>query len=271
MPQIEKMSNGVICISVPELEENSLQTIVKNTKNTWQKDRTIEEKAADSRQGKLAEIALAIYFREESELVFVSYDEFRSDGREKSAPTDGLIFSSSNLDKMTEVIKLINTDVEECKGKYGNIKDTTRNKIRGYGVKFVEIKSTKIATRHGIDEYGINYAINKIINEDDFLYYPIYVRNSDSIDDTKKFLDYISKKYSWYNVDKWRDIEKNKMDEINIRVYTHGDKAYILGYIEKEEFCRLMEIKKMPLMGKSEHAVYLAVSLKERKLIEELG
>jgi hypothetical protein len=61
------------------------------------------------------------------------------------------------------------------------------------------------------------------------------------------------------------------MDELNVRVYTYGKTAYILGYLEKEDFCRLMEIKKMPLMGKSQHAVYLAVSLKERKLIKELG
>ena len=93
---------------------NSIKDIVTNTENTWQKDRSFNEKESDSSIGKLAEDIIENYIKENRpDIIYFSYDKFRANNFKKHAPFDGLLFSKE-IDKeiVNRFIKKINTNLK---------------------------------------------------------------------------------------------------------------------------------------------------------------
>jgi hypothetical protein len=74
------------------IEEKTTAAIAKQTQDTWQANRTAEEKHQDTACGKIAEHLVEEYFQSNlTQLQFLSYDEFRKNNYKKHAPFDALV------------------------------------------------------------------------------------------------------------------------------------------------------------------------------------
>lgn len=264
---------------------DEVNIISKNTINTWQPDRDETEKKSNTEQGKLAETAVEKLFKDNSvKAVLLPYDHFRADNCLSHAPFDDLLFYSDTVSKSTldEYIKKICD--ESNKNSYGKISENLREDLFDNNIYVVEIKSTKVSNRKkanaSFTSYEKDEELNALIDEickDDFLTYPKYLRCGD-----KNWIQYCeySKAYdkrlsglSGYALScKMKEIELRNMADYYIRVYIDYDnsKVIIMGYIEKNEFMEYPTLKKMPLYGKSENALYLSKELHCRHDLEEL-
>ncbi len=260
------------------VSENNIQTIVDNTVETWQHNRSVKEKTENTRMGKLSEDIVSAYIKKNiSHISYISYDSFRTNGFKTHAPFDGLIFNTaSNVDILKDITKKINNEV--ARNKYGKISDKLKFECYSNRIYIVEIKSTKITKRHR--NYLGKVDINKILT-DDFLEYPKYLRIdknnavgtfSEYVDFCKKYMGFSCKNEKTCEID-IRQEERSNMRHIYIRVYIDVDEesAYIVGCIHMQDFIKTAVLKKMKQFDKSEMALYLATSLKNGSSIDNLS
>ncbi len=252
---------------------NSL--ISDNTVNTWQEDRSPEEKKADTEVGKKAEYAVELYIRDNlNNIEYIAYDNFRTNNFKKHAPFDGLLFDKKIDRNVVENLKKKIND-EITKNKYGKISDSLKQELFKNEIYITEIKSTRITERL-LSNSKID--LNKIL-QDDFLTYPKFLRSHESINSINEYIKYcIDKKYlqCYENencFEKIKTIEFKNMQHIYIRVYIDikNNDAYIIGFIESEQFISKLAIKRMKKINKSEYALYFYYPLKDGKDIDLLN
>jgi hypothetical protein len=255
------------CKYIENKDAENIEEITEHTQNTWQKNRSKNEKFEDTKIGKKAENIIERYIKDNfPQLNYVSYDDFREDKFEKHAPFDGLLYKKEDVseEKLKKVIKKINEDVKN--NKFGKISNETKKFTNDNNIKIVEIKSTRISARHLNDKKEVNF--EKIL-DDDFLTYPKYLREDKyGFLTEKKYYEFCKKKNSNYNVKE----ELENMADIYIRIYMNDEKkeGYIVGYVDKENFFKNKKLKKMRKPNKSEKAVYWATNLKKGFPIEDL-
>ena len=257
---------------------SSIKTIIDNTVETWQPNRSTTSKTNDTKLGKLAEGVVSAYIKTTMPHVqYLSYDDFRTNNFKKHAPFDGLLF----LDSVpTLVLKNIidEMNIEITKNKYGKITDTLKYKSLINHLFITEIKSTRVTNRHKNRDGNVD--IDKLL-ADDFLEYPKYIR-VDKDNKINNFQDYIkflkeNRGFKCKNElsceDNIKKIEKANMRHIYIRVYIDEftNTAYIIGCINMQEFLKNVVLKKMKQYGKSEMAIYLSTSLKNGVNIDFLS
>jgi hypothetical protein len=256
--------------------ENHVNTIVSNTVNTWQANRTIQDKQLDTSLGKLAEDIVGKFV--ENELVnatYLSYDNFRTNNYSKHAPFDGLIFHrKKSFEDIKAFIDEINAQITQ--NKFGKIDDSLKSRLSKARIFIVEIKSTRVNdSRHRTDG-KIDFAK---VKGDDFLTYPKYLR-TDRDNSINNLEDYIKFCRNYRGLicsppecrDKLLKDEYENMSHVYIRVYMDEplDTAYIIGYVTKKDFIGNVVLKKMPKFDKSESALYLACQLSHAKDINLL-
>jgi hypothetical protein len=286
---LEKLDNGVYIVKLDTTNSNIINQANKigyYTKNTWQPERSDQEKINNTKDGKLAEKSVEKVL-EELGINYCSYDSFRTDNFHKHAPFDGLIYS--NYSQLRKYISEINLEVQ--KGKNGKVSSNLLDKMIKNKVYPVEIKSTKIARRHtdGIPEHcsredAFLIKSNNIIKKDDFLTYPYFIRSSD-----QEFVDlnwyYEFVRNSWYSniyvreklpkdftLDELIAFERDQQSFFHIRVYQENDIFYVLCFIDRNNFfnSHKLVIKKLFQEGKSEKAVYFTKSLTFGSSLDEI-
>ena len=265
--------------------DDNAEIISQNTANTWQPDRRSGEILANTEQGKIAENAVIKYIQENSSnIVYLSYDEFRSDNFEKHAPFDGLIFNKEKVSETTKntFIEKINAFISQ--NPYGKISSALRKEMEDNFIYTVEIKSTKVNDKKhnasGISSYDkieeVQLLINEILN-DDFLTYPLYIRSGNM--SWFEYCEYAKTRILSFNELQGetlyvavKNLELSCMATFYIRVYIDYkfSKILIMGFINKEELLNPPFIKKMVQPGKSEMALYFAKNLNNRKKIKDL-
>jgi len=245
----------------------NIKTIIENTVNTWQENRTEQSKKDDTELGKLAEDIFTSYIKQNlQQIAYLSYDDIRTNNFKKHAPFDGLLFNNNiNINTLKELIDEINTEVTN--DKWGKISDKLKLKCYQNHVYITEIKSTRIAKRHKDSSDNIDL---DVLLKDDFLEYPKYLRK-DTYNTIHSYTEYIDfcKKYRGFvckSGDCLLDIKKEEMlnmKHLYIRVYIdeYASNGYLIGCISHKTFIEKSEIKKMPQRNKSELALYLATSL----------
>lgn len=166
------ISVGDIVIIDIEDENADIDIIIEHTKEAWQPDRTQESKKQDTFLGKTAEKVFENYILTQMPtLSYLSYDTFRINNFHKHAPCDGLLFRQDIDKKLLEIItKRINQEVTN--NQYGKISDNLKEYCENNGIYIVEIKSTRITSRHYLKN---SIDLERILN-DDFLEYPKYIR-----------------------------------------------------------------------------------------------
>ena len=83
-------------VSYPEELKAKIEEIVKNTCNSWQVNRSYEEKMEDTMVGKIAEYVLKDHIKTYSNYCILDYDDFREDDFKIHAPLDCIIFEKEN-------------------------------------------------------------------------------------------------------------------------------------------------------------------------------
>lgn len=252
-------------------------TIIDNTEETWQPNRTNEDKVKDTKNGKLAEDIIESYIKKNiKNIIYLSYDEFRSNNYKKHAPFDGILFNKdTEKEKVKKYIDIINLQITN--NQYGKIEDSLKTSLSDDGIYIVEIKSTRVNEVRHYTNGSVDF--QKLL-KDDFLEYPKYLRVDDN-GTINSLEDYIlfCKKHRGFICKEEECIEKIIMEEyhnmrhIYIRVYIDEiqDIGYILGYINKRNFVQNMKLKKMSQKGKSEKALYLSCSLHNAKDIDNFN
>lgn len=257
---------------------NQVQGIVDATANTWQPTRTAAGKLADTGIGKTAECIVENYIKNNlKNIIYISYDDIRTDNLKKHAPFDGLLCAISK-DKLIlqSLINKINQQIKDGDTS-GKITDELKDELFQNHIYTVEIKSTRThLTRHYI-KGQIN--IELILN-DDFLEYPKHLReNKDGVCDILSYSNYCYKKGFIDGgtnddlISEVKNMEQQNMRNIYIRVYIDSsqDTGYIVGCIGRKRFIDNCIIKQMFQPKKSEKALYLATSLKNGSNIDDLG
>lgn len=251
--------------------DQNVDLIAKFTENTWQINRGFSEKKRDTAQGKNAELAVIEYLHKFSDLIYIPYDDFRTDSFEKHAPFDGIIFHKSNSDsEIKKCIDLINNEIEIS--SIGTITKSLRKLLYSKGIRCVEIKSTKVSNKR-YDSKG-NVVLEEIL-EDDFLTYPFFARSGFYTTNSYMFLAKSRLRIPGYlNLDELKPLViQNEIDESSdlfIRVYVSDSHYYLIGYMTKEQLFHDAEIKKMIKVGKSKNALYFAKSLKLGNPMKEI-
>lgn len=260
----------------------SVDTIAQNTENTWQQGRGEAEIRRDTFQGKLAEEVVETYLKSVRHLCYISYDEFRKDGKRKHAPFDGLLYDSES--GLQEAIKLVCRDVQLS--SHGALSPEARETIRQLGCRTIEIKSTQIDSKRKQAADFHNYSSSadvarliEVILRDDFLTYPHYCRSGE-ISNLEAYCQFVHKQDPCFSnlageklLDDIIAHEKKYQCDVFIRVYTDEDhlRAFIMGFLTREKFFdRNILVKKMPQPNKSEKAVYFAKNLSFAEAIDNL-
>ena len=160
---INKIGN-VIIIDNNDIKNESINFdgIVNNTANTWQLNRSVAEKKADTELGKFAENAVITALRILGSKCYYSYDSFRSDDFKMHAPFDGLLIRKLSQ----QIVDLINGAV---KVEGPKLSSKTRQSIRDLGGLTVEVKSTRLAQKYkdraGFSSYDNNDELSYLLNE----------------------------------------------------------------------------------------------------------
>lgn len=260
----------------------SVDTIAQNTENTWQQGRGEAEIRRDTFQGKLAEEVVETYLKSVRHLCYISYDEFRKDGKRKHAPFDGLLYDSES--GLQEAIKLVCREVQLS--SHGALSPEARETIRQLGCRTIEIKSTQIDSKRKQAADFHNYSSSadvarliEVILRDDFLTYPHYCRSGE-ISNLEAYCQFVQKQDPCFSnlageklLDDIIAHEKKYQCDVFIRVYTDEDhlRAFIMGFLTREKFFdRNILVKKMPQPNKSEKAVYFAKNLSFAEAIDNL-
>lgn len=252
---------------VIEIEEINFSGLVKNTVNTWQANRSVNEKKADTELGKFAEDAVITALKILGFNCYHSYDSFRNDDFRLHAPFDGLIIKELN----DELVNMINNAVVN-EGPKLSIK--TREEIRRHKGLTVEVKSTRLAQKYknraSFNDYSNNEQLVRLIeelNSFDFLTYPHFTR----------YGDMTFEQYCWFVETRLRSgkrgqdlrefvkkIELDNSSDFYIRVFVDEDnkKVIILGCIDRYSFFENPRTHKLILPGKSEVPLYFVKSIK---------
>jgi hypothetical protein len=212
-------------------------------------------------------------------IVYCSYDNFRSDEYKKHAPFDGLIYESSNQNIHNAIAK-INADVEN--DSFGRVSDQTFEWIRKHKIYTVEIKSSKIPEK---DFPGTIFnswdSQKKLINnlrKRDLFFYPKYNRTGGKeIHNFQDYIDFVRQKKNFSESNFLKELIKSELAskcDIYFRIFidknsTNKFIAYILGYTLKETFFQSPKIINMP-GGKSGNAIYFAFPIEKSKSLSGL-
>lgn len=258
------LKSDIIQLKNIELNSNELEIcrkISENTTNTWQTNRSFEEKLKDTCLGKLAEKSFKLFLTQNLSNFsqhFAFYDDFRNDNFTHHNSID-LLFSS-NIENLTKAKKYIQNYMNYSNAKFS---DDIKIKFQNNHVNICEIKSTRISNRLIDENNNINF--DKLLN-DDFLTYPKLTRKS-TISKSSEYLDFFSKKLNLTKEQLISEEEKNLLHWY-FRVYIHEKNeigkadVYLIGVIPGIDFINNLHIKKMSKENKSEAALYLSVPLK---------
>lgn len=246
---------------------NLIEKIYINTQNSWQKNRSLEEIKKDTMVGKISEYILKKHIENNSDKFVLDYDNFRIDNFKKAAPLDCIFYKKDN-NNILKAIDKINNDVKN--NNFGKISQDTKIFLKENEINTLEIKTTRITLRHYDNNGNINF--NTILN-DDFLAYPKYKRTLyknliiNNWNDYLNLLNSINTFSKSLNVTELKEIEKENMTDFYARVYVkelefNKFDIYLIGYISKNNFIEMGNIKRMPKFNKSENALYIAAPLK---------
>lgn len=246
---------------------NLIEKIYINTQNSWQKNRSLEEIKKDTMVGKISEYILKKHIENNSDKFVLDYDNFRIDNFKKAAPLDCIFYKKDN-NNILKAIDKINNDVKN--NNFGKISQDTKIFLKENEINTLEIKTTRITLRHYDNNGNINF--NTILN-DDFLAYPKYKRTLyknliiNNWNDYLNLLNSINIFSKSLNVTELKEIEKENMTDFYARVYVkelefNKFDIYLIGYISKNNFIEMGNIKRMPKFNKSENALYIAAPLK---------
>lgn len=108
--------NGVLIIDYKNIIDDEINTdyLSDHTMNTWQSDRTAEDKLSDTLIGKHAEAAVETALNVIGITDYHSYDSFRADDFKEHAPFDGVICSNN----CKEIFDLVNETVKKKEINY---------------------------------------------------------------------------------------------------------------------------------------------------------
>ena len=247
--------------SIEMTDDFVLSKIVNHTLNTWQKDRSLQDKISDTKLGKLAENCVIECLKEYGINNYYSYDTFRKDNYNLHAPIDGVLIP----DNPEKIFSIINDSVKNDGVK---LSAKSRIAIRNLGARTVEIKATRIAQKYkdkvSFISYKDNDSIKRLIdylNSLDYINYPFYKRygymtydyycvfvaHKLNIKDDRPDLESVV-----------RQIEIDNSPDVFIRVFIDEDVklAFIMGCIGVEEFFSPPVLKKLVQYGKSEVPLY---------------
>ncbi len=275
-----------------QVDYSVVNQILDNTAETWQPDRSVDEKDRNTKQGKIAEAIvekfLNIYFSQS--ISMKSYDEIRNDGYLKHAPFDFLIWKTGEAD-ISQIVEAVRNDISSTMDKYVHLSQHTRQLCKEMNVKIVEVKSTKI--RDSLkkeadfeDNYNNADAVRRLANTikdtDDVFCYPYFkrseARKNYSFEDYCNYVKSLVPSLRSYEGEELRkkvidlEVEKQSSD-VFIRVYldTLIKKGFVIGWIQRE---RLLDydvlFKRMYQPNKSEKALYFTKSLRETDSLENL-
>lgn len=264
-----------------EVSSDEITVLSDNTANTWQRDRSEEEKKADTSFGKLAEQAVMKLFEEDNFTKYTSYDDIRTDDLKISAPFDFILGGEISDELKDEICK-------ECK-KYKNIYEKVRNKLRNNNLICVEIKSTRLTLKQktacGFTSYDEEEDLNKLndyLQNMDFFTYP---RKGNKGDFT--FEEYCEKvkNEEKFLPDKYKNMNSNDPEFINyvidkeianasditIRVFVDEEekKSIILGWMYIKDILEKKTLKKFPSQ-KSQDAIYFVSEISNGYYIKEI-
>lgn len=268
-----------------QADNGIVSVIARNTAQTWQPDRTARETTLNTKQGKLAEDIFQKFVRQSlCGINILSYDDIRNDNFTKHAPFDFLIWPDDNLTDIRCVVNAIQSDIGNSLSKFVIISDRTRKLCEEEGVKFVEVKSTKVAARHKPvasnvgDDYSDPSWLKRLAGKilcDDFLAYPSKCRSTSlenfNISDYAEIL--IKKGIPVGNYGDILSFETaHQLCDIFVRIYLDepARAAFLVGWIDKYSFYKNAVLKKMPQFRKSELALYFAVPLMNRRNFADL-
>ena len=280
-----------ITTELTEEDVNVVKNIVEKTSNTWQGNRTSEEKFLDGLYGKIAERSLKNFLIKEygndfclpnlnlskdlndidinkSNIAF--YDDFRQDNFNQHNDID-LIIAPNNSLLLLSINRIIEESNARKTDKYFSLSDNLKEKLRLNNILIGEVKSTRITERH---------KTNNIINEekilsDDFLDYPKFLRSTNEINfNEEDYFSYVKTKYPNMSYQELLEEEKLHLKDFYIRIYVdeikynnesskYSGDCYIVSAITNKNFIKdKLNIKKMPKFNKSENALYLSTPLK---------
>lgn len=254
------------------LNKDEIRVITTNTVNTWEQDRKDSELFSNTMQGKIVEEVFREYVTRDSDLCFISYDEFRTDDFKNHAPFDGLLMKVGNT-FVEEGIRLITESYS--KNQYRFIDSEVKEKLRQNGIYTVEIKSSKIPK----NDYPVDLSnfsnkntqaeIVSNLRRRDFFVYPIFTRTHGTmIHNFEDYINYVREKHDYKRywsqeklVSHTLDFEKKSACDIYTRIFVHDQNTdkylcYLLGYAIRDDFYTNPNIINMPQKGKSEHALY---------------
>ncbi len=255
---------------------DTVEKIVDNTANTWQKGRTREEMYHDTLQGKLAEDMYADFikfYQPEQTILYLSYDDFREDGFEKHAPIDGILYLSGNK-WLQNGLNIINNDVQN--NQYGKVSPNTLSYLKSKGLYTVEVKSSRVPDKdyNGISKQAFRKAhqqqqLISNLRKRDFFVYPEFSRTiGKKVHNFNDYCKYVVEYHSQFaglsKQELIREIVIKELEtkcDIYTRIFmdwntTESIIGYITGYALGTDFFIEPRIINMSRKDKSENALY---------------
>ncbi len=270
--------------------EQNLNTLVEYTANTWQQNRQSAEVSKNTLQGKIVESFFVDFINlynhnnhkqnnkrqdkhQYQQLVYLSYDDIRTDAYKKHAPFDGLLFQKDNP-YIDQVIAQITADIQQG-GKWGKISQQTRQLCRQHRIYSIEIKSSKIPKRalpkavSNPQKVAYQRQLIDNLRRLDVFKYPNFNRNSASkIYHAKGYFDWVRNNIHAMQDKSDKEIiyqEIANSSDIYTRIFIDDKQqdaegnalflAYMLGYVFVDEFYDDLHIMSFPSV-KSKHALY---------------
>lgn len=248
-------------VVVNGLRETDVSQIVNNTVNTWQPDRSLEEKYLNTQQGKLAENAVHFYLNQQLKdgWFYVDYDQIRTDNFQKHAPFDGIIMSPESDRELSDsdIFQLINDNVNH----YGQLDTEVLLDLPwAYGCEPIEIKSTKLSDKIVSQTSSLREALSLAIQQNHFLTYPVYKRYSTENMNFNSYCAFLKSKYN-LSTDQIIQININKHCNVHIHVYVVNNSAFIIGYTHIVNLIGNKTIQRFYKKNKSEYALYFSYPL----------
>lgn len=267
----------------------SIDQIVSNTQNTWEKSRSITEKQRNTRQGKIAEDFFVELINEgnrrfDRKLLYTSYDEFRVDAFKNHAPFDGLLCEANNP-RLNQAKSRVLQDLAISKS--ANVSDKVLQLCRQDKVYTVEIKSSKVPNRcYCIGQHGENIAqqnrqfyqpkhqalLLKKLAQLDYFKYPKYNRDSATIiNDSRDYLNWVRADacLGSTNASNEQIIECEYASTLDIytRIFTDFTTTdsyicYVMGYALRDEFYQDFKVQNF-FSSKSKNSLYVTCPIEQ--------
>ena len=274
----------------------SIDHIALNTKNTWEKSRSLDEKKRNTAQGKITEdffLELIEYGNTlfDRRLVYTSYDSFRNDLFKNHAPIDGLLCESSNL-KLQDIKNLILDDLSQSKAS--KLSDEMLDLCRKNKIYTVEIKSSKVPSRcYRVGENGQDISENysefvksrhqesllRSLNRLDYFKYPKYNRDMAAIiRNSCEYLNWVRSEECLGRVNASNeDILKAEYQstlDIHTRIFTDFNTTdsyicYVFGYAIRDEFYRNFNVQNF-FSNKSKNSLYVTSPINQSNKFFEI-